>query len=322
MKAAARLRRLSFCFILIVTSLVLGACSLPSVKEASPEPSDKDPLVVGLNFQNAPFSIDENGKLSGYNIDIAAALAQEMGTSVSFVDVGNTDGIDELRRNQKIDIIMSPGSAVSTPEGIDVVVRNYNANAPGLFTLTSNGEPAQATVQDIEKASIAVQGDSVSDKLVAKLFPTAKRLQLRSVNECFEALATEKVKYVACDSLQGSYLANNYSNAAPAGLLEVAESMNILARSKSQQPTQKLEDLRRAADSLRAGGVFDLISRKWFGKFMGATTTGNVIELDEARKKAIFDVEQSLASAAVAPMPEGELTPGANVSLPTERSHN
>ncbi len=322
MNMTAPLRRLAYLASVIVLAFSLSACSsLPSIQEASPKQDGQEELVVALSFDSAPFSLEDAGKLSGYNVDIAAAIAQEMGAKLRFVDLGTGDGIDKLRSNNDVDIVMSSNTQNVTVDGVEVLVRNYNANAPGLFTVTTNGERALATVQDVEKASIAVQGESVSDKLISKLFPAAKRLQLRSINECFEALKSGQVKYVACDSLQGSYLAKNYENVAPAGLLENAESLNILARSKSGN--NKFDAIRRAADKLKAGGVFDLIATKWFGPYQGSTTTGSLIELDEQRKKAIAELETSgLASAAAEAVStqQQELSPGANVSLPEERS--
>lgn len=310
-----------------LASFTLAACSYPSVEAATPDYSKKDKLVVALSYHNAPFSAEVEGKLVGYNVDIAAAIAQEMGLSVEFVDVTSGDGLDLLLKNPQIDILMSPGSQLLAPDGIEVVSRSYNANAPGLFTITSTGEAALATVQDIETASIAVQGDSVSDKLVSKLFPRTQRIQLRSINECFEALKSGRVKYVACDSLQGSYLATHYKNMVSAGLLESPEPMNILARVQPRGASGKTEEIRRAADSLKAGGAFDLIASKWFGKNLGSTLTGSLIELDEARKKAVFQLESNLSTATAQPNSETldvndahkSMEAGANVSIPTKR---
>lgn len=314
----------TFC---MLVSFGLSACSYPSVEEATPDYGKKDKLVVALSYNNAPFSAEIDGKLVGYNVDIAAALAQEMGMSLEFVDTGAGDGLELLLKNPQVDILMPATTQLIPPDGIEVISRSYNANAPGLFTITSTGEDALATVQDIETASIAVQGDSVSDKLVSKLFPHAQRVQLRSINECFEALKNNQVKYVACDALQGSYLTTRYQNMVSAGLLESPEPMNILGRVVTRGVSSKTEEIRRAADALKTGGSFDLIATKWFGKNMGSTLTGNLIELDEARKKAIFQLESKLETASEQPDPESlETAPsdkkmevGANVSLPNQR---
>lgn len=329
-----------------MTAFALAGCTGESVEASQPQLSPKvsPPTVaqqgvlrVGVNYANPPFSADANGKVQGIDVDLAAALAQEMGLKVQFVNIGNNGGADEIAGGA-VDIVMAGASDGSAGRGVTVVGR-YLDNAPGLFTVTTNGEPIVATMQDVESGAVAVQGGSVSDELIKRLFPTAKRVQLRTLNECFEALKSGQAKYVACDSYAGAYLAVNYENVAYAGTLEIPNAMGI-AVSSSNAELQKA--IQSALDAVSTNGVMALIKSKWVGNLPTISTETQVLTAEQRAKisaasKPVTGTPQASplelnegvngANGAVtgshetidqSDMPNGstELTPGANVSIP------
>ena len=61
-------------------------------------------MIVGVDASSYPFAGQSNGKMSGLEVDVAAALAQEMGLKVEFVDVG-MDGLEALTDGE-VDMVM------------------------------------------------------------------------------------------------------------------------------------------------------------------------------------------------------------------------
>jgi polar amino acid transport system substrate-binding protein len=98
--------------LLLATSLVAG-CADASSGEASArgtlldEIKDRGVLRAGIRFDNPPHSfIDEGGNWVGFDIDIAEALADELGVRIEKVKVDELTRISFLK-NGKIDVAVA-----------------------------------------------------------------------------------------------------------------------------------------------------------------------------------------------------------------------
>ena len=98
--------------VLLVTSLVAG-CADASSGDASPdgtlldEIKDRGVLRAGIRFDNPPHSfIDEDGNWIGFDVDIAEALADELGVRIEKVKVDELTRISFLK-NGKIDVAVA-----------------------------------------------------------------------------------------------------------------------------------------------------------------------------------------------------------------------
>ena len=97
---------------LVVALLLASSCSGPS---AAPTPRgsvfdsvmDRGVLRAGIRFDNPPHSfIDESGAWVGFDVDIAAALADELGVELERVRVDELTRISFLR-NGRIDVAVA-----------------------------------------------------------------------------------------------------------------------------------------------------------------------------------------------------------------------
>jgi polar amino acid transport system substrate-binding protein len=83
-----------------VLLVALCGCTGPydpnaSMKESTVEPEalhQPGTLRVGVDAASYPFAGQANGEITGLDVDVASALAQEMGLKVEFVDVGSEPG--------------------------------------------------------------------------------------------------------------------------------------------------------------------------------------------------------------------------------------
>lgn len=120
----------SFSNKLIVSLIAAAVAVLLCVAVAGCAPSNYDPqlkdpqlktpdilengkLKVGVDFGNPPFA-GETSKAAGIDIDVASAIAQELGLEVEFVDVGTSS--DLALSNKKCDIVMGVSKAVNVEE--------------------------------------------------------------------------------------------------------------------------------------------------------------------------------------------------------------
>jgi polar amino acid transport system substrate-binding protein len=106
-----QLKRLRHCLVLLL--LVVGACADQSSGETGSgetlldEINKRGVLRAGIRFDNPPHSfIDEDGNWVGFDVDIAEALAEELGVRLEKVKVDELTRISFLK-NGKIDVAVA-----------------------------------------------------------------------------------------------------------------------------------------------------------------------------------------------------------------------
>jgi len=173
---------------------VLSGCMTAS------HPPSPDTLRVGLTPNYRPIVYKQNRQLVGLEVDMAKALAADLGRKVVFIEMSWEKLIPALEDN-KIDIIMSgmsitPGRAVrmafSKPYlkiGQTALVRSDDAirfDDPRLVLIT--------------RKKIGVEKGTTGDIFVQQNCPRAQRVVFSSAERAAKALAENKLEFVIHDS--------------------------------------------------------------------------------------------------------------------------
>lgn len=211
-------------------------------------------LTVGIPAtETAPLSITSaDGVQSGIDIDLAHALADELGLSyVSFVPV---DGVDAALA-ETCDIVMGlePGDA-----GNATVIGGYVQSATGLFARGDVTAPVDAS--SLSGTSVGLQEGSVSAQLVGEFELDIMRTPFANLNDAFEALEQGSVQYVVCDAYAGAYLAAAYSDVSFAGTFDEPTLVGIAVSSPELQTA-----VQSALETVETGGVGDIARARWVG---------------------------------------------------------
>jgi polar amino acid transport system substrate-binding protein len=95
----------------IVTKLILGtACLLAMMPLARADKLDdikaRGRLLVGTSDTSPPFSSRENGKIIGYDVDLAARVAQHLALPMETISILNADRIPSLQQD-RVDLVAS-----------------------------------------------------------------------------------------------------------------------------------------------------------------------------------------------------------------------
>lgn len=145
-------------------TLVAGCGSSADKKDGAS--GDQKTLVVGMEPTFPPFEFTENDKYIGFDIDLANAIGEKMGTKVEVKSLGFDALIPALRSGQ-IDMIASGMDA--TPErqkqvsftepyfqdGYSVVVRKDNTNINGFDDLKGRTVGSQVGTKGVDLATEA-----------------------------------------------------------------------------------------------------------------------------------------------------------------------
>lgn len=259
----------------LVATLALAGCSLLTPSRANEEPeatltklttptiATKGVLTVGLPSESAPLVMtDEEGQLTGYTVDVARALAKNLGLKVTFVTgarVGDTGG------SAAPDIYL--GATVDDADSAISVEGEFLQDAPAIFgradVAASAGEDAPAiSAETLSGATIAVQTGSAAQDTLAKCGINATQKACANVNDCLKAVASGEADYAAVGASSGSYLARAYKDVRLMGTIDDATAYGAAVRTMNADLAQAISD---ALSELASDGTLDAIHTAWFG---------------------------------------------------------
>ena len=276
----------------VSVAVTAGGCSsgTPELSEAEPAEARVDisddalvspgTLTVTYSANDAPMTMeDDEGEVTGYAADVAGALADELGLTVSFVE-GGTGEVEEGEADACLCI-----SLADAPEGIDVTGSVFTEGT-AVFAL---GEDAAApTADDLADARIAVQTGSASQEALAAASVVGDQVPCANVNECFEELSDGEVDYAVCDASAGGYLARLYPDVSYVGLVGDAEVLGVGVAADNDELADAIG---AAVSDVSTNGVLEAVYAAWFGSMPVDLTSTQLpgIEVDESRLEQADD---------------------------------
>ncbi len=279
---------LAIALALALTALV--ACT-PAEPEAALKPVVAPPaiatagtLLAGVDLEVPPYAGEDDGRQAGLDIDVAAALAEQLGLSVKIVQVAPSQAATALA-DATADIVLSMPLDETSVLGA-TIAGTYASSGPAFFTLSADASAspgADASVDASAESSAPVGTASIADELTL-----ADMTQLKvgaqqgsasfwlldyelgkggvqsfpTLRAAFDALAAGEIDVVAADALTGAYIARDYPDVTFAGQPTQASLLGIGVLAEN---TELASAVRSALDKLAADGVLDQIRAKWVG---------------------------------------------------------
>lgn len=215
-------------------------------------------LRVGVNASAAPLAgkASSSSKIVGLDVDVAAAIADEMGVKVEIVDAG-VDPASALRSG---DVDMVLGADFSSADTDYWRSDAYLQTGVALFSAKEGATAPRVT----DSAKIGAQVSSKSAWSVENLFGSNAITVEESLAAAFRDLEAGAVDYVASDALTGVYLAKTSSVDAHVVALLQQPGGYCAGVSTSNLELQKA--VSAALGKLASGSAIDVIERKWLGR--------------------------------------------------------
>ena len=211
----------------------------------------KDELVVGTEAAFAPFEFadEKTGKLTGFDVELIQAVAQEIGFKKC--TVVNMDAISAVTIND-------------TRKRVVLFTQPYYKS--GLAFIVRKGITDVKTFEDLKAKTIAVQKETTGEVYARQLEEKGAVIKAFASNEqAFTELKNGKADAVVCDLPVLQYFLKNGGSAfaSLAGNPLTVEEYGILM-GKKKPDMQKAMD--KALDNLKRNGTYDKLYEKWFGK--------------------------------------------------------
>lgn len=268
-----RTRRITSVLFLALLSLLLTGCGAGGSGAQDGEPKLITPgkLVVAMSGEYRPFSYWEGNQLTGFDYDIAKALADEMGLELDARTAGFSTLV-EGTASGRYDLLVASTSA--TPERAKVVdfANGYYSSGAQYF-IKKGGECTPLDQQEQPRIGVAT-GTSYEKYLKDEGITNDVRTYESDITALQDA-ETGRLDGALTDQLVGMFQIEQAGlNLEPCGerLYDETQAPAV----KKGNPLR--EDVSKALDAIIADGTYAEISEKYFGEDISEQINNKAVE--------------------------------------------
>lgn len=263
---------------------------------SSPTIGEDGVLRVGVDSSSTPLAGQSttSDNIVGIDVDIAAALADELGLKLEIVDVGD-DPATALSEGT-VDIVL--GVSASNTSETYWLSDIYVSTAVALFTLEGSSTDIPANDSTV---SIAAQVSSKSAWAVANQYDQSVISTTSNLEDAFTALADGEVSYVASDAIIGTFAAYNTDlDVQIVALMEEASGYCIAVLNTN---TDLQSAISEALATISDNGTISIIEKKWLGteldlSALAVTDTSSTTESESTDESTTETTETTETTAA------------------------
>jgi polar amino acid transport system substrate-binding protein len=266
--------------VVLVAAFVASACGGGEKKTASPtapraagtptaaaanvpELSDGS-LDIGSDIAYAPIEFYEEGtqNATGLDVDLAKAIANELGVKVNFINTG-FDGLIGALQAKRFDIIMS-SMTVTEKRQQEIDFIPYFTAGTGILVQAGNPKNIQ-TLADLCGKNVAVQLGTIQvDQLNAQNEQCTEKISITTFDQ--NPLAVEQLRLGRADAVTADYPVAANDARLSDGALEIAGPQFEAAPygiGLRKDSTELNAALTKALQAIMDNGEYDTILADW-----------------------------------------------------------
>jgi len=206
-----------------------------------------------------PFNfINEEGNLDGFDIDIANAIAKEMGVEAKPITTA-WDGIIGGLLSKRFDTII--GSMAITPERLEKVnfSQPYYYDGAQFFATSST---KYDSINDLNDGKVGVVTGTTYHNALSEMKNISEIMQFESDVDNIMALEQNRIDGLVTGRFVGLQAPKKYdADLIPVGKMLYAEDIAIAVRKEDKD---FLNEINKALDTIIKNGTYEKISNKWF----------------------------------------------------------
>ena len=218
-------------------------------------------LLVATDTAFVPFEFKQDGKYTGFDIDLWDAIAKEAGLQYELRPM-DFNGIIPGLQTRNLDVALA-GITIrdDRKKVIDFSDPYYES---GLAVMVSTNNDDIKTAADLKGKSVAVKIGTATVDYLKENVPEAQLKLFPNIDNAFLELATGRVDAVVHDTPNLQYFANT----AGKGQVKVVGSLKSgdfygIAFPKD---SELVPVVNKALATLRENGQYEAIYKKWFGE--------------------------------------------------------
>ncbi|AEF95110.1 ABC-type transporter, periplasmic subunit family 3 [Desulfotomaculum nigrificans CO-1-SRB] len=264
MKKILKYGLLGLLVVALTVALVGCGGNKPAQETAKEQPKDaaKPKLVVGSDAAFAPFEFVENGKPTGFDVDLITALCEEAGYELDFRNM-NFDGLIPALQTGQIDAAVS-GMSINE-ERKQVVNFTDPYYKSGLIVAVQAKNNDIKGFDDLKGKKIAVQSGTTGAKMAEKVTTKDKIVYFSNSDQVLLDLKNGSVDAVINDYPVLKYFMDKVAknDVKLVGEKLTSEDYGIAV---PKNKTEVLEKLNAALKKIKENGKYAEIYKKWFNE--------------------------------------------------------
>ena len=255
---------------ILTISMVFAGCAASTSSSSSSTKADASTLLgqiknagkirIGTEGTYSPFTFhDSTGKLTGFDIDIAEAIAKKLGVKTEYVET-KWDGIFAGLDAKRFDIIVNEVGISAERQAKYDFSDPYILSKPVLIVQKDN-----TTITKFEDLKDKKSAQSLTSNL-AKIATKygAKLVQVDGFNQSIDLLTSKRADATVNDSLSFLDLKKQKPDVDVKVVAESPDSdKNGIMLNKNNK--ELLDAVNKALSDIKADGTYLKISEKWFG---------------------------------------------------------
>jgi len=247
----------------LCTSLALAALaavasfSTPAQARPFDEIKKDGKIVIATEGQFAPFNFFQGSTLTGFEVDVANALAARMGVKPEWKAIGFDALLAGLNQDRWDMVIASHGITEERSKAVTFAHPHYCGG--GVIVAK---DPALKSAKDLNGKVVAVQTGTTYLENVKKLPGVKEVKNFPQDTDARSALMTGRVDAWVTDR----FAARNALQANPARGLKMGDFLFVerIAPAVAKGNTSLAEAINQALAAIMADGTYAKISEKWF----------------------------------------------------------
>jgi len=227
-------------------------------------PTDGAILKIGVNAAREPFCFtDENGRITGYDGELARRIGIKLGRPVEFSDMKFLALIPALQSG-KVDLAISMAPTEERKKSINFSQPVF-ASAQVMLVKKAPGAKANsgkmASLDDIDGKRVAVYTGTIHDAFVASHYPKAEIMRFDSTADMILALKNRKADVAFLDLTSAKVMLK--SNPELGILTDEALTRPLGVGFNKNNPALR-ERFNNYLKTAGADGTYDEMYRRWF----------------------------------------------------------
>lgn len=255
-----------FIVVIVVGAAIVGVIIRNSFQTS--EKNSTNTLVVGLQSGYPPFEfMDTNGKIVGFDLDLAARIAEKLGKKLVIQEMSFEGTILSLKQG-KMDLIMS-GMSITPSRLKQINMVPYHGETATILTLIFWKEIPEGvhSLQDVAllpNHTVSVQSGTVSEMYISRY----KGIDVKSFQEELSALIDVKYGKSIANLVEpdvASYLKKEHPEIqtirVPVTNEDTITGFGIGVKKENQELFQQVQEV---IQELRVSGELKQLADKWF----------------------------------------------------------
>lgn len=223
-------------------------------------------FTVGLDDTFAPMGFrDDKGELVGFDIDLATAVAKEIGLKIEFKPI-NWDAKDMELKSKNIDCIWNGMSQTPEREKAMSLSKKYLNNK--IILMTQKDDVVVENAADLAKYNIGTQADSSALEMLGKNEKyndfKDKITEYKSYDDAILDMKAGRIDVIAIDQVLGEYKNKNMGETMKSLEYNLGDDFYVIGFRKDDK--ELTTAVNKAIKTLIDNGEAAKISEKWFGK--------------------------------------------------------